>query len=134
MAGQGQGRGQGTPGSRGVLPTYEVAGDIWMSTAMPALFDGVKNKKLTLVPYIYQSIAVSPSIAPLVRPIADKLSSIKGLPLRTHIVISRVLTNQDPPTPPDPLLIDTEVTAITEGPLPESLFQVPEGYTEIKFK
>ncbi len=50
----------------------------------------------------------------------------------SRVSISRVLTNADTGTAPDPVIVTTEVTSITESTLDASLFRVPDGYTELK--
>lgn len=129
----GGGQGGGI-GSRGVLPSFEATGDFWMSEGIASISAGVKSRKQLPVAAVIQALAVSQPLSALVRPIADRLSSAKGIPLASHLVVSKILTNQDPSTPPEPMIIDTMVTSITEGNLDEALFHAPADYNEIKHK
>ncbi len=129
----GGGQGGGI-GSRGVLPSFEATGEFWMSDDIASVSAGVKTRKQLPVAAVIQALAVSQPLSALVRPVADRLSSAKGIPLASHLVISKILTNQDPSTPPEPMVIDTMVTSITEGSLEEVLFHAPADYNEIKHK
>jgi hypothetical protein len=119
-------------GRRVSLPTYQVDGEYWMSGDIAALTKGVKNKKELLTPSYLETLAIAPAISTLVRPITEKMSNVKGYPLMSRVSISRILTNQDNGTPPEPVVITTEVKSITESSLDESLFKAPAGYIEIK--
>lgn len=130
--GGGQTPSPNTTGRRAPLPTYQVEGEYWMTGEIPGLEAGVKNKKELLTPSYLTTLAIAPTISTLVRPVTEKMAAVKGYPVMSRISISRVLTNQDSGTPPDPVVITTEVKSITEGALSESLFKVPDGYIEVK--
>ena len=78
--GGGGGRQAGAAG--GSLPSYQVTGEFWLSDAVKLPGD----KKANVLPAIQPLLL---SADPLLKPLADRLTKLKDIPLYAHLTVTR---------------------------------------------
>jgi hypothetical protein len=101
------------------LPTSQVGGEYWLAdtSILPA---AAKNLILPLLRSTFP-------LAQLLKPLNDKLTKLKMIPLYSQVTI-RVPGN-NPSASGE--VITAEVKSITAGPLDDGLFKVPDDYRKV---
>ncbi|MBC8140861.1 MAG: hypothetical protein H7Y38_05410 [Armatimonadetes bacterium] len=111
------------------LPSQIITGDLW-TTDIPGA-DLAKRQRSTAI-----LKALPPGSAEGLKPVVDKMGSIKGISLdgtqtaRT-IYSAAALAQSGETTSPPPLVTQTQTTRISEDALPDSYFSLPNGYKKV---
>ena len=107
----------GPPGAGGELPSMQLEGEFWL-TDSSLLPEGVKSPALA---------QIRPALpdGPFSRPLLDRLNKLKMLPLSSRLTLTMKMPGQEQA---NAITITTEVAAITEAPLANSLFTLPLDY------
>jgi hypothetical protein len=121
------------------LPTLEIEGEYWLSEAGAVRATSSKNK-MALLPSFAQTLTEAPMTEALLSSLVKKMAKTKGFPLASRVTL-KIQSPQRPSAPqpdepesdaPEPVVITTTVQSITEEPLDERLFQVPEDYQKVE--
>jgi hypothetical protein len=114
--------GGGTPGGgvRGRSRVVEVSGEYWLSDTLKVPDD----RKATLLPAFLMD---DPGQAFVFKSLADNLGKKKEIPLDSRIT----LTYTAPQGGQETVTTTTEVTSVSQTALPDALFQLPTGYTQV---
>ena len=135
--GGGGGRQAGATGRS--LPSYQVTGEFWLSDAVKLPGD----KKASVLPAIQPLLL---SAGPMLKPLADKLTKLKDIPLYAHLAVTRTAprgssgdgpyggdTNQGASGRAAEWTTDTtlRVTSARTLTLDDALFKVPNDYQQV---
>jgi hypothetical protein len=101
------------------LPTIDLTGDIWLADSPPVQWDA-KDKDAPL-PLVAQLMPPNPLVAPL----TEKLSKLKGFPLESDLALS---VSNKPGDPPTVVQCTVEIESVGNGNVEDSAFQVPAEY------
>ncbi|MDR3711020.1 MAG: hypothetical protein P4L33_22180 [Capsulimonadaceae bacterium] len=100
--------------------TVEVSGEVWLSETVKIPND----KKATLFPALF--VEAQPDNF-VFKPLADKLAKKKEIPLDSRVSV----THSTPYGTNITVTTSTLATSLSQASLPDSLFHVPVGYTEV---
>ena len=91
-----------------------------------------------------ESTGLAPNMSPIpanmmrmmpgVDSILKKMAEIKGFPLATNVKMTLQSAFPLPGLPEKPIVIKMETVSVTEGALPDTLFQVPAGYKQVELE
>lgn len=111
----------GRPG--GGLPTYQIEGEIWLAEGLSSSLASPKYAHLLLVPTIAPGLGGLPIVSSLAEPLAAKLEKTRGVALGSRLRIQGGAMQE-------PIVIETRVQELSDAPLSEQLFVLPEGFTQ----
>jgi len=100
--------------------TVEVSGELWMSDALKLPND----KKSDIFPAVYMAGTGESFVF---KPLADSLDKNRQIPLASRITVTRSL----PDGSQESITTTSEVTSISRADVPNDLFRLPIGYTEV---
>ncbi|MBC8136313.1 MAG: hypothetical protein H8F28_10540 [Fibrella sp.] len=112
------------------LPSFVTTGDQWMAEIPDSFVFAKRNGQ--------SAFAGLPSgLGKSFMPLVEKMGKMKGIPLEaTHS--SKMSFGESAPAqmtanmPKEPTVRQTITTALSEAPLPDSLFSVPDDYKKVK--
>jgi hypothetical protein len=107
-----------SPGGPGI-GSIQIQGEYWLADA--AFLPAAENSPL--LPLLSQTLRAGP----ILRDLNSKLVKSKQVPLSSKLTMTRPNAESQ-----EPLVTTMEVKTITEGPLDDALFKVPDGYKEVK--
>lgn len=108
----------------GLLPTMKISSEVWTTESI-AVPPGYTKMAATAA-----TRAVGP-MAKGMKPLTDKLASLKGMPLLTKQTMTFISEQALPGLPKEPIVTTTEVLSISEDELPDSLFAIPADFKKI---
>ncbi len=111
---------QGGGRRSGAAKQVEVSGEYWFSNTVKLPDD----KGATVLPALYTGAQIQGFVC---KALSDKLVKMKGLPLDSRIAVSSSQRDGSQRT----ITRTTEVTSVSLHPLPDGLFQLPVGYTQL---
>ena len=108
------------PGAGSADPDNQIGGEYWLAdtSILPAA------ARSLILPLLRSAFPLTQ----LLKPLHDKLTKLKMIPLYSQVTIR--VPSSDPSA--SGAVITAEVKSISEGPLDDGLFKVPEGYLEVK--
>ncbi len=117
--------GRGTIGMR--LPMLDISGSLWETHAVTL----PKERHEIILPIVLQMVWGG---APFIGDFVEQLDKNHQLPLHSELTVTTSYPNKPDDASPAPVPTKTtttfDVLSVTEGALPDDLFQVPSGYTK----
>ena len=116
------GGGQDSGGGRRMnMPSVQIEGEYWL---VDSAFLPYGNKS-SLLPVLNQAV----NVGPILDELNKQLTKMKLVPLSSKMTLTFSAPNGDSPPP---LVTTMEVKAISETPVDDASFKVPDGYKEVK--
>lgn len=112
------------PGSKTPIATFTMQGDQWASEAVGSASGSPKQSRVALL------AAMPPQLSKGLKPITDKMATIKGVVLEEtqSTILASVIQTE---VPKEPYQSVTKTNAISEASLPDSLFAPPPDYKKV---
>ncbi len=112
------------PGSKSPLATFTMKGDQWASESVGGPVGNPKQSRFAIL------AALPPQYSSGLKPIAEKMATIKGFVLEEtqSTTLASLLQTE---TPKEPYQSVTKTDAISEAPLPDALFLPPPDYKKV---
>ena len=138
------------PGGKTKTIAGKKAKNYLYTAAMRVALKGVQGQYITLniqgEQWVTEEIKLSPAMermrrdsllrqmGPLAsagRPLVDKISKVRGYPLSSKETVTVVIAKPGTPGRREKTVSTTNVTLVSEEPLDDKLFLVPDGYREV---
>jgi hypothetical protein len=112
------------PGSKSPIATFTLKGDQWASETVGAGTPSPKPSIISLFNALPEEMTAG------MKPVMEKLATVKGFIMEENqtITLASVLQTE---TPKEPFQSVTKTNAISEAPLPDSLFAPPSDYKKV---